>query len=152
MNNEKEFDPDQLLASTGASYLTPALTISIIAHIVLIGLTSFGLYADWGEYGVKCDEHSFHTPSIVNLHRTQAQKAAEEAARKAKLEKEADERAKKDAAAAEAAEKKASGASAGQAKEPAAAAKEPAAANGQVKPPEVEPMAPAQVGEFDLDI
>lgn len=153
MNTEKEFDPDQLLTRTSVSYLAPAIMISIIAHIVVIGLTSFGLYRDWGEFGISCDEHSFHTPSIINAHRTQAQKAAEEAARKEKLEKEADERAKKDAAAAEAAEnKKANSAADAPAAAPAAGDKKPAAQEQQVKPPEVEPMAPAKVGEFDLDI
>ena len=131
--------PDMLLTDIERSIFAKALVISIIAHAVLLGGTSFSLFADWGKYGV-------HSPSYINAQKSKENKEAEaeekaaEEAKKAESEKSA--AAAKDAKAAAPAATNAANAA-----KPATAAT-PAAEDGKVTPPEVEPLPPKK--EFQL--
>ena len=117
--------PDMLLTDIERSIFAKALVISIIAHAALLGGTSFSLFADWGKYGV-------HSPSYINAQKSKENKEAEAERRKAAAEEKA---------AAPAATNAANAAT------PATAAT-PAAEDGKVTPPEVEPLPPKK--EFQL--
>lgn len=127
--------PDMLLTEIERSIFVKALVISIIAHIVLLGGTSFSLFADWGKYGV-------HSPSYINAQKTKENKEAEAARRKAAAEAKAAEEAAKAAAAASNKTAKASA--------PAKNGATPATVGVEEKktPPEVEPLPPKK--EFQL--
>lgn len=129
--------PDMLLTDIERSIFAKALVISIIAHAALLGGTSFSLFADWGKYGV-------HSPSYINAQKSKENKEAEAERRKAAAEEKAAEEAKKaeaEKAAAPAATNAANAAT------PATTAT-PAAEDGKVTPPEVEPLPPKK--EFQL--
>lgn len=126
--------PDMLLTDIERSIFAKALVISIIAHVALLGGTSFSLFADWGKYGV-------HSPSYINAQKSKENKEAEAERRKAAAEEKAAEEAKK----AEA--EKAAAPAATNAATPATAATT-AAEDGKVTPPEVEPLPPKK--EFQL--
>lgn len=126
--------PDMLLTDIERSIFAKALVISIIAHVALLGGTSFSLFADWGKYGV-------HSPSYINAQKSKENKEAEAERRKAAAEEKAAEEAKK----AEA--EKAAAPAAANAATPATAATT-AAEDGKVTPPEVEPLPPKK--EFQL--
>ncbi len=139
--------PDMLLTDIERSIFAKALVISIIAHVALLGGTSFSLFADWGKYGV-------HSPSYINAQKSKENKEAEAERRKAAAEEKAAEEAKKAeaekaAAPAKDAAKAAAPAAtnAANAATPATAAT-PAAEDGKVTPPEVEPLPPKK--EFQL--
>ncbi len=142
--------PDELVVGIERSIFGRALMISIIVHVVLIGGTSTSLYKDWQKYG-------FHAPSYINAVKTQENREAEEARRKAAAE----EKAAKEAAKAE--EMKAFAATngvkkaAGAAKSAAGAAKAatPAATIEEAKdktPPELEPLPPKKDFEYGEDL
>ena len=142
--------PDELVVGIERSIFGRALMISIIVHVVLIGGTSTSLYKDWQKYG-------FHAPSYINAVKTQENREAEEARRKAAAE----EKAAKEAAKAE--EMKAFAATngvkkaAGAAKSAAAGAKAatPAATVEEAKdktPPELEPLPPKKDFEYGEDL
>lgn len=137
--------PDMLLTDIERSIFAKALVISIIAHAALLGGTSFSLFADWGKYGV-------HSPSYINAQKSKENKEAEAERRKAAAEEKAAEEAKKAAAPAKDTAKDAKAAApaatnAANAATPATAAT-PAAEDGKVTPPEVEPLPPKK--EFQL--
>ena len=140
--------PDELVVGIERSIFGRALMISVIVHVVLIGGTSMSLYKDWQKYG-------FHAPSYINAVKTQENREAEEARRKAAAE----EKAAKEAAKAE--EMKAFAATNGVkkagAKSAAAGAKAatPAAAVEEAKdktPPELEPLPPKKDFEYGEDL
>ena len=145
--------PDMLLTDIERSIFAKALVISIIAHAALLGGTSFSLFADWGKYGV-------HSPSYINAQKSKENKEAEAARRKAAAEEKAAEEAKKAESekSAAAAKDAKSNNSAGDAKPSKAAdtaasaatpaAATPAAEDGKVTPPEIEPLPPKK--EFQL--
>ena len=138
--------PDMLLTDIERSIFAKALVISIIAHVALLGGTSFSLFADWGEYGV-------HSPSYINAQKSKENKEAEAERRKAAAEEKAAEEAKKaeaEKAAASAKDAKAAAPAATNAANAAtpATAATPAAEDGKVTPPEVEPLPPKK--EFQL--
>ena len=137
-------EPDELLAEVRRSILGFALLLSAAIHLVLIGGTSFGLYRDWGKYGLSSPEMGFHTPSKMNLIKNRLQREADEAARKAAAEKRAAEAAA--AAATNAPAATASAPSAG-----AAATNTPTPA-GTAKPPEVQPLPPKSDFTFGEDL
>ena len=132
-------DPDELLVEVRRSIMGFDVVVSTAIHLVVIGFTSFGLYRDWGEYGMFSDEMGFHTPSKMNLIKSRMQREADEAARK--------QAAEERAAAAAAAATNAPAAKTA----PAGAAATPnaPAPKTTVKPPEVEPLPPAT--GFSLD-
>ena len=135
--------PDMLLTDIERSIFAKALVISIIAHVALLGGTSFSLFADWGKYGV-------HSPSYINAQKSKENKEAEAERRKAAAEEKAAEEAKKaeaEKAAAPAKDAKAAATNAAPSATPATAAT-PAAEDGKVTPPEVEPLPPKK--EFQL--
>ena len=138
-------EPDDLLAEVRRSILGLALLISAAIHLVLIGGTSFGLYRDWGKYGLSSPEMGFHTPSKMNLIKNRLQREADEAARKAAAEKRAAEAAA--AAATNAPAATASAPSSG-----AASATNTSASAGTVKPPEVQPLPPKSNFSFGEDL
>lgn len=75
-------DPDTLMDEVRRSHMTRAILISLVAHLLLLGLTSFGLFSDWAEYG-------FMMPVEIK-----AEKAARaEIERKRKAEEEAEKKA-----------------------------------------------------------
>ena len=45
-------EPDELMADIRRSIMTKTLLVSITAHLILVGFTSFGLYAKWAKWGV----------------------------------------------------------------------------------------------------
>ena len=139
--------PDMLLTDIERSIFAKALVISIIAHAALLGGTSFSLFADWGKYGV-------HSPSYINAQKSKENKEAEAERRKAAAEEKAAEEAKKAEAEKAAApatdaakDAKAAATNAAPSATPATAAT-PAAEDGKVTPPEVEPLPPKK--EFQL--
>ena len=78
-------DPDTLLKKVDKKGMSGDLFISIVLHALVIGLTSFGLYASWMKWGV-------HSPSQI--------KVLEKAAAKEAAKAEAEAKAKADAEAA----------------------------------------------------
>ena len=134
--------PDMLLTDIERSIFAKALVISIIAHAALLGGTSFSLFADWGKYGV-------HSPSYINAQKSKENKEAEAARRKAAAEEKAAppaKDAKSNNSAGDAKKPSKAADTAASAATPAAAT--PAAEDGKVTPPEVEPLPPKK--EFQL--
>ena len=132
MNSNLDFDPDKLLENVGKSILGKAVIIATVIHVLVIGLTSFGLYKDWAEYGL-------HTPSQINSIKQQKQREADDARRQ-------EEVLKKEQAVAAAAAAAASNAVSAKATAPAAGIGKPVSdVSGQktVKPPEIKPLPPA---------
>ena len=123
-------DPDLLLEPLGRSIMVKALIISAVAHVVIIFGTSFGLYADWAEFGVQ-------SPSSIKMKKKELQEQVEEEARR----KAAEERAAQVQEAAVAAE--GDGAAAGT-NAPGGAAPAPAPKAEEKAPvaPELEPLPP----------
>jgi hypothetical protein len=78
-------DPDPLMQEIRQSRMPRTILISLVAHILLVGLTSFGLFADWARYGIMM-------PAAIQAEK----KALDEAEQKRKAQEEAD---KNDAAA-----------------------------------------------------
>lgn len=75
-------DPDQLLTPIAQIPLRRALAHSLILHLLLILLTSFGLYRAWLRWGLTSDQ-GFNTPARIKTLEKQAQKAENEAKLKA---------------------------------------------------------------------
>ena len=152
----KTIRPDDLLEGIGRSIMGKALFASVVIHLVVTGATSISLFRDWQTYGVK-------SPSAINAIRTEENRKAEEARRRAaaaaKAEAEAKaaaelkaEEAKKGTAAPTSAPT-AEPSAAPAASEPAAAAPaaQPAAAP-KVVPPEVQPLPPKKEFEYGDDL
>lgn len=133
--------PDTLLTEIEKSIFVKALVISIIAHIVLLAVTSVSLFIDWGTYGI-------HSPSYINAVKAKENKEAEAERRKKELEEKAAAASKGEKAAGEV-----KPANTAPAKEKAPDAKEaPQSASSakeeSVTPPEIEPLPPKK--EFQL--
>lgn len=135
--------PDELVVEIERSILGKAILFSVIAHVVLMGVTSIQLFADWGTYG-------FHSPSYINAEKARIRRAEEDAQRKAA----AAEKAKQEAEAAEAKKKAAATNQTAQAGAPAAKEKGTvAAAEVQQKtPPEVQPLPPKKEFQYGEDL
>ena len=130
---------DALLADIGRSVMFKATVISIIAHALVMGLTSISLFNDWRTYGIK-------SPSQINAIRAQERKEADDAKRKA----EAAEKAQKEAAAAEEARKIAATNKVQFASSAAVSAGE-VTKDGKT-PPEVQPLPPKKEFEYGDDL
>lgn len=63
-------DPDTLLKKIDKKGMFGDVIISIVVHALIIGLTSFGLYASWAKWGV-------HSPSKIKTLEKAAAKEAE---------------------------------------------------------------------------
>jgi len=133
--------PETLLVEIERSIFAKALVISVIAHALLLGLTSFSLFADWGKYGV-------HSPSYINAQKTKENKEREAAERKKAAEEKAAAEAAK--AAAEATNKTAKASAPAKGKDSGT----PAVGAGDAKktPPEVEPLPPKKDFELGDDL
>ena len=125
-------DPDDLLRQKRGSIIVMALVLSVAAHVALIGLTSFPLFADWKTYGV-------HMPARLD------ELKEEEAEKKRLAEQQAKLLAKKEEAAREEASKP------GETNpEPTPDPKDPDPAKpDQTKPPEGDTEDPLK--KFDLN-
>lgn len=96
-------EADSLLAGINRSIFFKALILSTIVHLLFMGISSFSLYKDWAEYGVRSGTHGFHTPSVIKTIKRENVQAEQEAARNQKLEERiAAQRAEAQAAAANA--------------------------------------------------
>jgi len=72
----ENIDPDTLLKKMDKKSMKSDMFVSIVLHLLVIGLTSFGLYASWAKWGV-------HSPSKIKmLEKAAAKQAAKEAAEK----------------------------------------------------------------------
>ncbi len=118
-------DPDELLVEIGKSILGKAILFSLIAHVVVIGGTSFKLYRDWGRYGL-------HAPSAIKGLKAQEKREADDLRRQEAV-------AQRAASAASAATNAPAATGAPAAASPAGQETE----SGKVTPPEVQPLPPA---------
>lgn len=76
-------DPETLLADSMKTSLRSGIYLSTLIHLVLIGLTSFGLYRSWIKWGLVSDK-GFNTPNVIKQLEKEAAKAAEKKAREEK--------------------------------------------------------------------
>lgn len=130
MNSNLDFNPDKLLENVGKSVLGRAVVVAVAVHVLVIGLTSFGLYRDWSVYGL-------HTPSQINSIKQQRQREADEARRQEEI-------LKRERAVAAAAAAAASNAVPSKASAPGAGKPVPdVSATQTAKPPEIKPLPPA---------
>lgn len=85
-------DPDELMVEVNRSIVVKTLVVSFLAHFLIIGLTSFSLYADWSQYGVNWPTE------IKRIKKEEAEKAeqAKRDAERAAREKERAERLAKE--------------------------------------------------------
>ena len=82
----EKVDPDMLLAKPASIKLGKGLLISLVVHLILIALTSIGLYKAWAKWGISSDK-GFHTPNVIKALEKEDRKAAEaEAQKKAEAE------------------------------------------------------------------
>jgi len=127
-------DPDTLLKKVDKKGMSGDLVLSIVLHALVIGLTSFGLYASWMKWGV-------HSPSQIKVLEKAAAKEAAKAAAEAKAKADAE------AAATNAVEK-------AESKKPAAPAEKKPAAEKKDSAPEALPLdkqVEAPPKNFDLN-
>ena len=88
-------EPEALLLGINQSIFTKALLVSLVAHTLLLGGTSFALYRDWAEHGVRSEQYGFHTPSTLKTIKLDLIKEEEDAQRRAREEERlADQRAR----------------------------------------------------------
>ena len=136
--------PDELVVGIERSIFGRALILSVIVHILLIGVTSVSLYRDWATYGV-------HSPSYINSVKSQQTREAEETRRKVAAEAKAAEEA------AKAEQMKAIAATNGTAKATGAASGKSVDVDSDkrtksVTPPEVKPLPPKKEFEYGEDL
>jgi hypothetical protein len=127
-------DPDTLLKKVDKKGMSGDLVLSIVLHALVIGLTSFGLYASWMKWGV-------HSPSQIKVLEKAAAKEAAKAAAEAKAKADAE------AAATNSVEK-------AESKKPAAPAEKKPAAEKKDSAPEALPLdkqVEAPPKNFDLN-
>ena len=127
-------DPDTLLKKVDKKGMSGDLVLSIVLHALVIGLTSFGLYASWMKWGV-------HSPTQIKVLEKAAAKEAAKAAAEAKAKADAE------AAATNAVEK-------AESKKPAAPAEKKPAAEKKDSAPEALPLdkqVEAPPKNFDLN-
>ena len=130
----ENIDPDTLLKKVDKKGMSGDLVLSIVLHALVIGLTSFGLYASWAKWGV-------HSPSQIKVLEKAAAKEAAKAAAEAKAKADAE------AAATNSVEK-------AESKKPAAPAEKKPAAEKKDSAPEALPLdkqVEAPPKNFDLN-
>ena len=71
-------DPETLLKDSSKTSLGSGIFLSVIIHLLVIGLTSFGLYKAWAKWGLT-SEKGFNTPGVIKQLEKEAAKAAEPA-------------------------------------------------------------------------
>ena len=92
-------EPDAIATRGIPMLAAKALMVSLAAHVVFVLITSFGLYSDWAEYGVKM-------PNTIKQIKKANTVAAGKAEREAKIKAEEEIRLKRDAEAAAAGNEK----------------------------------------------
>ena len=134
-----DFNPDSLLKDINKSILTKGIIIALVAHAIIIFGTSFSLYRDWAKYGVK-------SPSSIKAQKKEEKVAADKAKREEEIKRKAEESA---ALASNAAPAQASAPV--KADAPAGSKAAEAKADGNVKPPEIQPLKPVSTDDLSLD-
>ena len=76
-------DPETLLKDSEKTSLKSGIFLSLVIHLVVIALTSFGLYKAWMKWGI-VSEKGFNTPGVIKQLEKDAAKAAEQKAREDK--------------------------------------------------------------------
>jgi hypothetical protein len=132
------FNPDSLLKDINKSILTKGIIIALVAHAIIIFGTSFSLYRDWAKYGVK-------SPSSIKAQKKDEKVAADKAKREEEIKRKAEEAA---ALASNAAPAQASAPAKADAP---AGSKAAEAKDGNVKPPEIQPLKPVSTDDLSLD-
>ncbi len=127
-------DPDMLLDDVGRSIMVKAMVISAAVHAVVIFGTSFGLYADWAEFGV-------HSPSTIKLMRKARDEKVEEDARRQAAEARAAQ-AQEAAVASDGADGATNAPAEAPSAAPAGGAKPGAKTDAAPTAPELEPLPP----------
>ena len=82
----QDFNPDSLLKEINKSILAKGIVIALVAHAVVVFGTSFSLYKDWAQYGIK-------TPSSIKAQKKEEQIAADKARREEEIKRKAEESA-----------------------------------------------------------
>lgn len=141
MNNQ-DFNADDLLKNINKSILATGIIVALIIHAVIVFGTSFGLYKDWSEYGIK-------KPSTIKQMKKEQQVAAEKERRDAEIKRKAEE------AAITASNAVPVSAKAEQSAKQMETNGKPVASSdstdGNVKIPEIEPLKPASTDDLSLD-
>ena len=140
------FNPDSLLKDINKSILTKGIVIALIAHAIIIFGTSFSLYRDWVAYRDKEPVGFIKKPSTIKTIKKEEKVAADKAKREEEIKRKAEESA---ALASNAAPAQASAEVKGAAAQPKAAAD--AKGDGNVKPPEIQPLKPVSTDDLSLD-
>lgn len=149
-------DPETLLKDSSKASLGSGIFLSIVIHILVIGLTSFGLYKAWMKWGLVSDK-GFNTPGVIKQLEKDAAKAAEQKARDDKeaaetLAAQRENAKEMSAEDAKAAEKKAKSTAATEAREAVAKAEaESKAANAEPQQTPLDKQVEAPPKGFDLD-
>ena len=81
-------EPEDLLVNVERSIMPRALSVSLIAHVAVVLLTSFSLYAAWVQYGIYREEYGFMTPANIRTLKKDVEKKKQEADRKARADAE----------------------------------------------------------------
>ena len=140
------FNPDSLLKDINKSILTKGIVIALVAHAIIIFGTSFSLYRDWVAYRDKEPVGFIKKPSTIKTIKKEEKVAADKAKREEEIKRKAEESA---ALASNAAPAQASAEVKGAAAQPKAAAD--AKGDGNVKPPEIQPLKPVSTDDLSLD-
>lgn len=69
--------PLQIMSPVSRSHLARSLLLSFVAHVLLIGLTSFGLYADWMRFGMRMPQELKRLKKQAAIAELDAQREAE---------------------------------------------------------------------------
>lgn len=69
--------PDELMSEVGRSILSKTLVISFVAHVALLGLTSFSLYSDWAEFGLMMPHEIKEVKKERRIEEDEARRQAE---------------------------------------------------------------------------
>ncbi len=90
-------DPTELMVEVNRSIVVKGLLIALIGHVLVFGLTSFGLYRDWAKYGIMLPSQIKEKKREEAEAVEQAKKEAERKARDEERRKEREEREKAEA-------------------------------------------------------
>jgi hypothetical protein len=140
------FNPDSLLKDINKSILTKGIVIALVAHAIIIFGTSFSLYRDWVAYRDKEPVGFIKKPSTIKTIKKEEKVAADKAKREEEIKRKAEESA---ALASNAAPAKASAPV--KADAPAGSKAAEAKSDGNVKPPEIQPLKPVSTDDVSLD-
>lgn len=75
-------DPETLIKESADVKLGKGVFLSVVIHVLLIALTSFGVYKAWMKWGLVSDK-GFNTPNVMKQLEKEAKKNAEDQAKEA---------------------------------------------------------------------